>query len=189
MKSNCVQILVVMSVFFILGGCGGSNGSPNYAVGSTVSLSSGVTSGSSPAVTTSASNLSDNAGINVTLTSAILGTVTGTFTASTISVPNYTVSYSYVSDTANDGNQYPIPGFTLSSGGTISAGGSLAYTGLPTIKSEVKDYIATTYPNVFSTYSGNNILTYTAHIKFNGIEDTTNKSVTSTTDVTLFITK
>jgi len=188
MKSYCVQILVVMSVLVILGGCGGSNGSENYAVGSTVSLSSGVTSGSSPAVTTSASASSDTGGVNITLTSAILGTVTGTFTASTISVPNYTVSYSYISDTANDGNQYPIPGFTLAAGGTISAGGSLAYTGLPTIKSEVKNYIKTTYPSVFSTYTGN-ILTYTAHIKFNGVEDTTNKSVTSTTDVTLFITK
>ncbi|GFE61522.1 hypothetical protein [Geobacter sp. AOG2] len=188
MKSYCLQILVVLSVLSLLGGCGGSNGSSNYSVGSTVSLHSSVTSGSSPAVTTSASDLNDYAGMDFTLTSAILGTVTGTFVASTISVPTYTVSYSYVSNSINDTHQYPIPGFTLATGGSISAGGTLEYTGTPIIKPEVKNYIQTNYPSVFSNYSSN-VLTYTAHVTFNGIEDTTNKSLSSTTDVTLFITK
>lgn len=201
MKSYCVQILVVMSVLIILGGCGGSNGSQNLAVGSTVSMSSAITSGANMTAITSASNLLSLAGLNFTLTSALLNTVSGTFTGSTISVPSYSVSYTYIGN-ANpyDTNTYPIPGFSYDLGGTIPAGGTLAINGVPTMMPAVKTYLLDHYSSAINcspTYRANNhftnyttnIFQYRAAVKFNGVEDTTSKSLYSTTTVTVFVTR
>jgi|GEM_PF-1473109 len=203
MKSNYVRILVVVCVFIALGGCGsgGSSGSQNLGVGSTVSMTSSITSGSSMAAITSASDLFDYAGLNFTLTSTLLSTVSGTFTGSTISVPTYQVTYTYIGN-ANpyDTNQYPIPGFTLSFGGVVPAAGTWAVTGLPTIQASVKTYLLDHYSSAikcspayrartnFTNYTTNEFR-YSAAVKFNGVEDTTNKSLTTTTNVTLFVTR